>query len=127
MKIPVHVVTGPPRSGKSALIERLVRARSDWLGLAGAVPAGAAANLKLLSGGCPCCTGRVVLQVSLARWLRETGATRAFVEMPDSQHAAMLGKLFGEPPLGRSIAEARPIVLPGEALLAASDLESQRL
>ena len=117
-------MTGAPGSGKSALVARLIRERADWLGLVNAVAPDAGANLKLLSGGCPCCTGRVALQISLARGLRASKAIRAFVELSDPRHATALAQSLGELPLSLSIAEARTIVLPGDALLAASDLES---
>jgi len=105
-RIPVHVVSGAPGSGKTALIARLCSQRAGWLGLVNAVPAGAGSNLKSLAPGCPCCTGKVVLQVSLARALRETRAMRALVELPFSL----------------SVAPARPILLPVDAGFVAADL-----
>lgn len=121
-RIPVHVVSGAPGSGKTALIARLCSQRAGWLGLVNAVPAGAASNLKPLAPGCPCCTGKVVLQVSLARALRETRATRALVELADPAHARALEKLLGELPFSLSVAPARPILLPVDAGFVAADL-----
>ena len=121
-RIPVHIVTGAPGSGKTALISRLCRERQDWFGLANALPGNAGAGLRLLSSGCPCCTGRVVLQISLARGLRETRATRAFVEIPGHGHAETLGKLLGEQPFSLSVYCSRSIVLPGDAGLQVTDL-----
>ena len=122
-RIPVHIVTGAPGSGKSALIARLCRDRGDWLGLVNTLPSRADPNLRALSAGCPCCAAKVVLQISLARGLRQTRATRAFVELPDSEHVATLEKLLGGPPLSLSVVRARSIVQPGDARLQATDLE----
>lgn len=123
-RIPVHVVSGAPGSGKTALIAGLCAERAGWLGLVNALPAGAGSNLKPLAPGCPCCTGRVVLQVSLVRALRETRATRVLVELPDPAHARTLEKLLGALPFSLSVAPARPVLLPGDAGLLAADLES---
>lgn len=122
-RIPVHIVTGAPGSGKSALISRLCSERGDWLGLVNTLPQ-AGRSLKQLSAGCPCCTGKVVLQVSLARGLRETRARRAFVELGDPEHALTLEKLLGELPFSLSVISARRITLPAEAGLKAVELES---
>jgi hypothetical protein len=120
-RIPVHIVTGAPGSGKSALISRLCSERADWLGFVNTLPR-AGGGLKQLSAGCPCCTGKVVLQVSLARGLRATRARRAFVELGDPEHALTLEKLLGELPLSLSVISARRIALPGEAGLMPVDL-----
>lgn len=123
-RIPVHIVTGRPGSGKSALIAALVGQRSDWLGLVNALPAVCGQSLRLLAAGCPCCTGRVVLQVTLVRALRSTRAVRAFVELADTQHAANLEKLLTELPFSLSVCAARTLELPGDARCCANDLES---
>lgn len=123
-RIPVHVVTGVPAAGKSALVARLARARPDWLGLVNSLPADSVANLKPLSASCPCCVGRVVLQVSLVRALRETGATRAFVELADAQHAANLARLLGELPFSLSVEAGRTIILPRDAGISASEFDA---
>jgi len=65
----------------------------------------------------------VVLQVSLARALRQTGATRAFVEVSSAAHAASLERVLAELPLSLSVTGARRIVLPQDAALGAADLE----
>lgn len=123
-RIPVHVVTGAPGSGKSALIARLTRERADWLGLINAPPGIAADNLKRLSAGCPCCTGRVVLQVSLVRALRDTGARRALIELPDPAHAAALARLLQELPFRLSVRRGRELVLPLDTAVASADLDA---
>jgi G3E family GTPase len=122
-RIPVHIVSGAPGSGKTALIARLCAERGDWLGFVNALPTPAPANVIRFSAGCPCCTGKVVLQVSLARALRETRATRALVELADPQHAQTLEKLLGELPFSLSVAGARPVLLPGDAGVGAADLD----
>jgi G3E family GTPase len=120
-RIPVHVVTGAP--GATAFIEQLCAENAGWAGLVMRAPTKASPNVRVLSAGCPCCTGRVVLQVSLARLLRETGAGRAFVELPDAGHEGSLAKVLVEPPLGQSVVAGRPIRLPGDAALRPADLE----
>ena len=122
--IPVHIVTGASGSGKSALIARLAWARRDRLGLVNILPVDPSVNLKALSAGCPCCTGRIVLQVSLVRALRDNGATRAFVEIADRGHAATLETLLDEPPLRLSVVAARRIFLPPDAGISASELDA---
>lgn len=123
-RIPVHIVSGAPGSGKSALIAGLVGQRSDWLGLVNVLSARSGQNLQLLAAGCPCCTGRVMLQVTLVRALRSTGATRAFVEIGDAKHGANLERMLGELLLGRSVHAARNLELPRDAKLSASELQA---
>lgn len=79
MTIPVHLVLGAPASGKSALIIRLLDARENWIGFANGA-GGANARLHALPRGCPCCTGRVEMQVVLARALRRIRAERVLIE-----------------------------------------------
>ena len=122
-RIPVHIVSGAPGSGKSALVARLCAQRRDWLGLVNSLPQPAGDNVMALSAGCPCCTGQVVLQVTLARALRATRATRALVELPDPAHAQALEKLLGELPFSLSVTGARRVVLPRDLGLAPAELE----
>jgi hypothetical protein len=118
----VHIVTGPRDSAKSAFIARLCTQRPDWLGLVDTLPGNPASNLRPLGGACPCCIGKVVLQVTLARALRQTGALRAFVELADSAHAAGLEAVLAELPLALSVRASRPIVLPRDHDLEAGQL-----
>ena len=120
----MHIVSGAPGSGKTAFVARLCADRRDWLGLVNALPHAAGDNVKPLPAGCPCCTGRVVLQVSLARALRATRAARVLVELPDSTHALTLERLLGELPFSLSVASARQVVLPRDAGLVPADLET---
>jgi hypothetical protein len=115
------VVTGTAAAGE--LIGRLCAQKERWLGLVGRAPANPIPNMRTIAAGCPCCIGRVVLQISLARALRQTGATRAFVEVPDGAHAASLEGVLAELPLSLSVIVARKIVLPEDAWLSPVDLE----
>lgn len=114
-RIPVHVVSGPSGSGKTALIARRMAENPDWLGLVNVLPVAPPANLRALAPGCPCCTGRVALQVGLARALRETGAVRALVEVADPQHALQLERDLQSLPLSLSLEPASRISLPEQA------------
>jgi len=122
--IPVHLVTGPPGAGKSAFIARLCSRRPDWLGLVSSSGSASGPNLKALAAGCPCCTGGVVLQISLARALRGARVVRAFVELPDAGHLAALEHALSEAPLGLSVLSSRLITLPRDSRLRAEDLEA---
>ena len=44
------------------------------------------AIVHAVSGGCPCCIGRVTLQVTLVRLLRESRPRRLFVELAGTDH-----------------------------------------
>ena len=122
MPIPVHIVTGASNSGKSTLIARLCHERKDWLGLVDRLPAQALSNLRPLSAGCPCCIGKVVLQITLVRALRETRAVRAFVELADAGHVTSLEGVLGGESLGRAVLRSSPIFLPRDCELQAADL-----
>jgi hypothetical protein len=66
--------------------------------------------------------GRVVLQVTLARGLRESRAVRAFVELADPEHANTLQHVLAASPLSLSVIGSRLIVLPEDADLKAEHL-----
>ena len=119
-RIPVHVVTGTDGAGE--MIARLCAAKTGWVGLVSTPPSSPIPNVRAIAAGCPCCTGRVVLQISLVRALREMRAERAFVEVSEG-HAASLERVLAEPPLGLSVIAARRIRLPRDAALSSSDLE----
>ncbi len=122
-RVPLHVVTGPLRSGKSVFIARMVGARKLWLGLENSRSRASHPMLRPLPLGCPCCTARVALQVTLARALRETRAERVFIELVDSAHLSTLCKVLDERPLARYVERARDIRLPEHASLAPEALE----
>jgi len=119
----VHIVTGAPASGKSAFIKRMCVERGDWLGLVNPPVLNPVSNLKPMTAGCPCCTGKVVLQVTLARALRASGARRAFVELGDVGHLDGLERALFEAPLGSSIVISRAVCLPRDGQLACADFE----
>ncbi len=109
-RVPVHVVTGAPGPGKSALMARLTKERSEWAALS--------------PRACPCCVGRVELQVMLARVLREQRPERILVELTDADHLRALERVLAEWPLGQYIAPGRNLVLPADAGVRAEDLEA---
>ena len=122
--IPVHIVTGAPRAGKSAFIARLCAERRDWLGLVNSPTSVAGmSNMKPLPAGCPCCAGKLVLQITLARALRETRAGRAFVELGDAVHLTGLWRVLDEPPFSLSVVNSRSVRLPQDAGLHAADFD----
>ncbi len=49
--------------------------------------------------GCPCCTARVELQVSLARLLRAQRPEGVLVVVPDREHFPALARALRERPL----------------------------
>ena len=119
-RIPVHVVTGP---GAGEWIAAMCARRGDWVGLVSEPTPAERPNVKLLSLGCPCCTGKVVLQVALVRAVRATRATRAFVQLPDAAHAPALKRVLAEPPFNVSLVPARPVLLPQDAEVQPANLE----
>ena len=106
-RIPVHAVSGAAGGAIADRIEReprslgLVRVRLREL-----------PNLLPLPPGCPCCTGRVALEISLARHVRERRPARIYIEIGDPLHAAQLAAVLAREPLCRYLEDA------GEAFLA---------
>lgn len=121
--VTAHLVCGPPGSGKSALIRRLVAERRAWLGFVNATDRGDEPMLRLAPSGCPCCTARVVMQVELARALRETRPRRVLVEIVSADHLADVKRTLHGDPLGRYLMPGRPVWLPADAALTADALE----
>jgi len=62
---------------------------------AAAAPAGWAV---LRQGACPCCVGKVQLQVDLVRLVREDRPPGVFIELPDRLHAQTLRRSLREWP-----------------------------
>ena len=109
-RVPVHVVAGAPGSGQSALVARLTKERSEWAALS--------------PRACPCCVGRVELQVSLARLLRERRPERILVELADGEHLKALVRVLAEWPLGQYVEPVRSLLLPADANLRPEELEA---
>ena len=126
-RVPVHVVTGARRSGKSALIARLLTARATWLGIANALPDAAPHGLRPAPAGCPCCTARLALELSLVRALREMRPARVLIELADSAHDAGLQRVLAAGALARYVETGRRLVLPADASLRPEMLEAERV
>lgn len=65
---------------------------------------GAAAELpqgwkRLRSGACPCCVGRVQMQVDLVRLVREDRPRGVLIELADAVHRHALRRSLAEWPL----------------------------
>jgi len=109
-RVPVHVVTGAPAAQLGGLIARLRAARGDWA--------------VLEPNACPCCVGRVELQVGLVRLLRARRPARVLVRLVDSAHQAAFERVLREWPLGQHVVPARAIHLPADATLTPEALEA---
>lgn len=103
----MHAVVGPPEM------------RRAWI--AGLGPGDAA----LAPVSCPCCTGRVEMQVSLTRLLRDRKPERVFIELSDEAHLSTFARVVAEWPLAQYVQSARPVRLPEDRLLAAERLASR--
>lgn len=122
--IAAHVVCGPPGSGKSGLIGRLVAGHAGWLGFVNAQnPRYSHPMLQLAPAGCPCCSARVAMQVALVRALRATRPRRVLIEVPSAEHLAALEAALRAEPLGRYLSLGRPLRLPGDAAITGEALE----
>jgi len=106
----VHVVIGTQQALGSALMARVAVARPDW------------AVLELLN--CPCCTGRVELQVKLARLLREQRPARVLIGLVESSHGAALRRVLATWPLAQYVVPGRTLSVPEDAALAPEALEA---
>jgi hypothetical protein len=107
-RVSVHLVVGATRAARGALVAKLLAADNTWRALAPAA--------------CPCCVGRVELQVGLARLLRDERPTRVFVELPDASHLAAFRKALAEWPLSQYLRTARALRLPEDAEIGADEL-----
>ena len=74
-RVPVKVASGPPPEG--------------WI--------------VLRTRGCPCCVGRVEMQVELARLIRERRPPGVLIELADAGHRASLLAALAEAPLAQSL------------------------
>lgn len=106
MRTPVHFVTG---DGAREWAATALANRPGWA--------------VCQSAGCPCCVGRVMLQVTLARLLREQRPERVLVVALAHTHEDAALAMLREPPLGDYVIEGRPIRLPQDAALAPEALD----
>jgi len=74
-RVPVRVENGPPPKGWIALRTR----------------------------ACPCCVGRVELQVELARLIRAQRPQGVQIELPDASHRPALLRALAELPLAQYV------------------------
>jgi hypothetical protein len=77
-RIPVRVVAGPHSA-----------APPGWV--------------ALRPTACPCCVGRVALQVELVRVIREQQPPGVVIEVPDPAHVPALRRALGEWPLSGKV------------------------
>ena len=108
-RVPVHICVGTERGTAHALLTRLFASRPGW------------AMLELQS--CPCCTGRVELQVRLARLLRERSPQRVLIGYVEPSHQATLERALTNWPLAQYVSAARTLSVPRDANLTAEALE----
>jgi hypothetical protein len=64
--------------------------------------------VALKTRSCPCCTGRVEMQVALARLIREQRPRGVVIELADASHLASLRRALSEWPLSESVEFAGP-------------------
>jgi hypothetical protein len=79
-RVPVRVENGPPPPGWVALRTR----------------------------ACPCCTGRVELQVALARLIRTQRPQGVLIGLPDAAHRPALLRALAERPLAQYVQLEEP-------------------
>jgi hypothetical protein len=77
-RVPVRVVAGP-----------LTEPPAGWV--------------ALRPRSCPCCVGRVELQVELARLIRERPPRGVLIELTDASHRPALRKALAEWPLAQYV------------------------
>ena len=64
--------------------------------------------VALKTKGCPCCIGRVEMQVALARLIREQRPRGVVIELADASHLPALRRALSEWPLSESVELAGP-------------------
>lgn len=109
-RVPVHVCVGTELGRARGPIKRLRVARPGW------------AVLELRS--CPCCTGRVELQVRLARLLRERQPTRVLIGFVEPSHRRALERALTSWPLSQYVVPGRALSVPDDLSVAAELLEA---
>jgi hypothetical protein len=68
---------------------------------AGPLPELPAGWVTLRPRACPCCAGRVELQIELARLVREQKPRGVLIEVPDAAHLPALRRSLAEWPLAQ--------------------------
>jgi hypothetical protein len=69
-----------------------------------AAPAAAPEDWVVLRpSACPCCVGRVQVQVELARLIREERPRGVQIEVPDARHLSAVRRALGEWPLSQYV------------------------
>jgi len=79
--------------------------------------------LRRVPSGCPCCTGRVAMQVELARALREARPERVLIEVLSGEHVDRIERALRDEPLGRYLSIGHRLILPRDVALSADALE----
>jgi len=72
--------------------------------LVGAAAVAADGWVVLRPSACPCCVGRVQMQVELARVIREQRPLGVLIEMRDPVHLPAMRRALGERPLSDYVA-----------------------
>ena len=113
--VPVTLVTGPSASAREAAIAALLDAAAPPAtgfdavileGLAAGstpIPDSSSVRLVRLAPGCVCCTGNLVLRVTLNRLLRQ-GPERLFIGVASSEHLDQLRSWLQEAPYDQLLA-----------------------
>lgn len=107
MKIPVHAIVGPPDMRQAWLRNR------------------AADDAVLSPATCPCCAGRVEIQITMARMVRERRPRRIFVEFANEEHLGAFGRALNQWPLSQYVEPAPPVRLPEDRLLSPAHLSNR--
>jgi len=114
--VPVTLVTGPSAGAREAAIAGMIDPAVPFSavileGLAsGSTPIPDLPSVRLvrLAPGCMCCTGNLVLRVTLNRLLRQ-GPERLFIGLASSEHLDQLRSWLQEAPYDQLLA-LNPVV-----------------
>jgi hypothetical protein len=115
--VPVTLVTGPSAGAREAVIASLLDAAPPTSSPAGfnaiileglasgstPIPDLSSVRLVRLAPGCVCCTGNLVLRVTLNRLLRQ-GPERLFIGVASSEHLDQLRSWLQEAPYDQLLA-----------------------
>ena len=105
---PTYLVTGPSarareaaiaarfQAGDAAILEGLPDGKAD-------APLQGHTSLHRIAPGCLCCTGNLVLRVTLNRLLRQA-PSRLFIALADPTHLATLHAMLAAAPYGALLA-----------------------